>query len=61
LLSAKAGKEDSPTPEMLDKFIEGNLTRYRKTWIGVTAHEIGHLLGASEVRIDRKQQMQPHF
>ena len=48
-LIVKSGHETTPTPDMLEKFMARNLTGHQKSWIGVVAHEIGHLLGAGEV------------
>jgi hypothetical protein len=49
LCAVKAGVENNPTPQLVEKLIQRNLTGHQKSWIGVTAHEIGHLLGAGEV------------
>ena len=35
--------------ELVDAHLARNITGHQKTWIGVTAHEVGHLLGAAEV------------
>jgi hypothetical protein len=43
--------ENNPTPQLVEKLIQRNLTGHQKSWIGVTAHEIGHLLGAGEVTL----------
>ena len=43
------GKIDTPTPELVDEFLALNMSGHQKRWIGVTAHEIGHLMGAPEV------------
>jgi hypothetical protein len=48
-----AGIADNPTMELLDDHIARNLSTLQKSWIGVTAHEIGHLLGAPEVKEQR--------
>jgi len=45
----KHGLEKSPTPAMVYDVIDSNATAYYREWIAVTAHEIGHLLGANEV------------
>ncbi len=47
----KLGKPRSPTPAMVEKVINSNLTAYQKEWMGIVAHEIGHLLGAGEVSL----------
>jgi hypothetical protein len=49
--SVKLGKSRSPTPAMVEKVINSNLTAYQKEWMGIVAHEIGHLLGAGEVSL----------
>jgi hypothetical protein len=53
-----AGIADNPTMELLDAHIASNLSELQKTWIGVTAHEIGHLLGAPEVKKNNQKLFQ---
>ena len=50
LFTDKVGKLYNPTPEMVNKYIAKNITYHHKNWIGVVAHEMGHLLGAEDVR-----------
>lgn len=49
LFTDKVGKLYNPTPEMVNKYIAKNITYHHKNWIGVVAHEMGHLLGAEDV------------
>ena len=49
LPTVKRHVEEKPTPELLMELVDRNLSYHQQTFIGVVAHEIGHLLGAPEV------------
>jgi hypothetical protein len=48
-LLGREGWFNNPTPEKLDAILDSNITEYKRQWMSVPAHEIGHVLGANEV------------
>ena len=44
------GKLHEPTPELVDEFLEKNISAHQRVWIGTSAHELGHMFGAIEVK-----------
>jgi hypothetical protein len=43
--------DESPTLELLEEVYKRNLSMRQQAAMGVVAHEVGHLLGAPEVRL----------